>query len=538
MSELVPQRGHLPFPLVAVTGAFALAGAITSTVSIYMHAKNYRKPLLQRFVVRIQFLIPIYALSCWLGLVSHQLAIFIDPIRDLYEAFVIYQFLWLLANFLGGERNLIVTMYGQPPREHIFPFRKIFPKVDISDPHTFLAIKRGVLQYAWLKPILAVAAFLMKAIGIYQEGYISITSGYLWLGLIYNASVSTALYSLALFWMCLAKPLKPFRPVPKFLCIKLILFASYWQGFVLSLLVLIGFIKDVGYYTPNNVARVVQNSLMCVELFFFAIAHWYAFSWKDYVDNSIGSARMPVYYAFRDAFGMGDVVEDFKDTLRGEQYQYRLFDSVGAIEHPESAARFARLREGLRYQRGGEAKYWLPRPSNRRSITISELLRSGISEIAGSSSGGYMTIPQDDSNECQHLSVSPYADDEQGTVAMREEWVLDKETEDLFSVAKAMEYGDYNYPVVTINESLTYTPLIKKLTPDHIIDPTPYSWIRPSSAAGSSRPSQERPLARSTSTPNLLLDLEDAVELDGANLWGNNTGNCAPGSQNSTYIAR
>ncbi|KAK9332172.1 organic solute transporter Ostalpha-domain-containing protein [Lipomyces starkeyi] len=537
MSELAPQKGHLPIPLIAITGTFAFAAAVTSIVSIFMHAKNYRKPLLQRFVVRIQFLIPIYALSCWLGLVSHRLAIFIDPIRDVYEAFVIYQFLWLLTNFLGGERNLIITMYGQAPREHLFPFRKILPKVDISDPHTFLAIKRGVLQYAWLKPILAVVAFLMKATGIYQEGYISFSSGYLWLGLIYNASVSTALYCLALFWICLAKPLKPFRPVPKFLCIKLILFASYWQGFILSLMVLLGIIKDVGYYTPNNVARVVQNSLMCVELLLFAIGHWYAFSWKDYVDNSIGSARMPVYYALRDAFGMGDVVEDFKDTFRGEQYQYRFFDSVGAIEHPESAARLARLREGLRYQRGGEAKYWLPKPSNRRSTSISELLRNGISE-AGGSSVGYIAVPRDDPNENRRLSVSPYAEDEEESVGMREEWVLDKDTEDLFRTAKAMEYGDYHYPVVTINESLTYTPLIKKLTPDHVIDPTPYSWIRPSSAACSSRPSHDRPLARSSSTPNLLLDMEDAVELDGANLWGNNSTNGDPPSQNSISFAR
>lgn len=474
--------------LIATTGVFAFSAAITSSISIYMHVKNYRKPLLQRFVVRIQLLIPIYALACWFGLISHRLAMFFDPIRDVYEAFVIYQFLWLLTNFLGGERNVIVMMSGQPPREHLFPpFRRIFPKIDVSDPHDFLALKRGVLQYAWLKPLFSLLTFFMKAVGIYKEGYISLTSGYFWLGILYNISVSLSLYCLALFWMCLATPLQPFRPVPKFLCIKLILFASYWQGVALSLLVLFGLIKDVGYYTPNNVAHVVQNSLMSVEMLFFAVGHWYAFSWKDYVDNSIGSARMPVYYALRDAFGLLDIVEDFKDTFRGEQYQYRFFDSAGAIEHPDSSARLARLREGLRYQHGGAAKYWLPKPSAHQRSSFFGNLVNGLTEMAGPSNRGRVFLPAGD----DRLQALQQDVDEIGQ--------LDPETEELYKLAKAMEYGDYHYPVVTVNESLRYTPLSKKFAPDRITAyPLQYSWTTPSGS------SNRRTSSTSDTTPNEL----------------------------------
>ncbi|KAK9478500.1 organic solute transporter Ostalpha-domain-containing protein [Lipomyces japonicus] len=481
MSDTAELSGRLPTSLLGITGAFACAASITSCVSIFLHFKNYRKPLLQRFVVRIQTLIPLYALTCWLNLVSHRLSMFLEPFRDVYEAFVLYQFLWLLTNFLGGERSVIVTMYGKPPRSHLFPFKNCLPKIDISDPHIFLAIKRGVLQYAWLKPVLAGLTFLMKAVGIYKEGYISWSSGYLWMGLIYNASVSLALYSLALFWVCLDQPLQPFRPVPKFLCIKLILFAAFWQGFILSLLVLLGFIHDVGYYTPNNVARVVQNSLMCVELLFFAIGHWYAFSWKDYVDDSIGSARMPISFAFRDAYGMADVAEDFKDTFQGQSYQYRAFDSAGAIEHPQSAARLARLREGLRYQRGGEAKYWLPPPSTRRS---SSLVR------------GFFRFPDNVSSSTLPLNASPTTSASVSRIPVEnssssdidEDWALDESIENLYKQAKAMPFGDYNYPVVTVNESLTYTPLIKKFNQDNFdASSNPYSWIRRSGELG--RPS-------------------------------------------------
>src|SRR5271156_3855398 len=209
-----------------------------------MQTKNYRMPLLQRYVVRILLMVPIYSASSWAGIVSLTAAFYLEPLRDIYEAFTIYTFLQLLINFLGGERSLIVMMHGRPPISHPWPISIWCPKVDISDPHTFLAIKRGILQYAYLKPLLSIATIIMKLSGTYQEGSLAATSGYLWVGILYNLSVSLSLYSLAMFWVCMFEDLKPFRPVPKFLCIKLIIFASYWQGFFLSILQAAGAIPN------------------------------------------------------------------------------------------------------------------------------------------------------------------------------------------------------------------------------------------------------------------------------------------------------
>lgn len=160
-------------------------------------------------------MVPIYALSSWVSLMSLTAAQFVEPIRDMYEAFTIYTFFQLLINFLGGERSLIIMMHGRAPKDHVWPMNYIFPKVDISDPHTFLAVKRGILQYAWLKPPLALAAIVMKATDTYQEGYVGLKSGYFWSGIIYNISVTVSLYSLGMFWVCMSRDLTPFRPVPK-----------------------------------------------------------------------------------------------------------------------------------------------------------------------------------------------------------------------------------------------------------------------------------------------------------------------------------
>lgn len=332
-----------------------------------------------------------------------------------------------MINYMGGERSLIIMMHGRAPVSHLWPLNHVLPKVDISDPYTFLAIKRGILQYTWLKPILALATIIMKLCGVYQEGYIGLTSGYFWSGIIYNISVTVSLYALGLFWVCMHHDLKPFRPVPKFLSIKLIIFASYWQGFFLSILVWLGAIPDdVEGYTPDNLAAAIQDALICLEMPAFAVAHWYAFSWKDFANDNVQSARMPLSHAFKDAFGPKDLIEDSKQTFRGEDYSYHIFDSGDKImAHEDSKSRLARLKEGMRYERGGKGKYWIPKPGQAQASATTPLLGPA---YAGSS----------------RAPTSPNGEGSENSGTFDEELGLDPDVERLYSKARELEYGDWN----------------------------------------------------------------------------------------------
>ncbi|EEP81664.1 conserved hypothetical protein [Uncinocarpus reesii 1704] len=326
--------------------------------------------------------------------------------------------------------------HGRPPVQHTWPLNKCLPKVDISDPYSFLAIKRGILQYVWLKPILTLIAIIMKATGTYQEGYLGVSSGYLWTGIVYNISVTVSLYSLALFWVCMHNDLKPFRPVPKFLCVKLVIFASYWQGFFLSILQWLGALSNgPPGYTPDNLAAAIQDSLICFEMPIFAVFHWYAFAWHDYADPTVSAARMQIKYAIRDAFGIKDLIQDSKETFRGENYQYRKFDSGdNVIAHEESHSRVARVMDGMRYERGGKAKYWIPKPGEVNSRTP------------------LLDPPTSSRRTSQNWSRTNSRNDVRQSYTDIEEITLDDDDERLFTNARALEFGDWNYPVITANE--------------------------------------------------------------------------------------
>lgn len=242
---------------------------------------------------------------------------------------------------------------------------------------------KAISEYAQIKPILAFATLILKATGKYNDGNLKANSGYLYVSIVYNISIFMALYCLAVFWMCVNEDLASFRyviaslyvssingsldfrPMPKFLCVKGILFFSFWQSFCISILVAAGLIKQLGPYTDlEHISLALTDTLICFEMPIFAIAHMYAFSHTDYIDKHLMfAARMPVYYALRDAFGLKDVLEDFKSTLRGEGLNYREFEPAEGFVH-RGQGRERRIRAGLRYAEGGQKKYWLPMPVN------------------------------------------------------------------------------------------------------------------------------------------------------------------------------
>lgn len=402
----------LPHWITTLSGWCASFATLVIFCSVFMHLRNYRKPFQQRLMIRIQWIIPIFALSCYSMLTNPTCLLnkfMIEPIREIYEAFVIYTFFSLLINMLGGAKSIVIMTSGRPPVPHPGLFHYIFPDLDISDPRTFLNIKRGILQYVWLKPVLCFGMLFAECLGIYNVNDMSLKSLYLWFTIVYNFSVSLSLYCLAIFWKILWTDLKPFNPVGKFLCVKLIIFASYWQGVLLAILNFTGILP--GNNSPDdsgapNIGVSIQNALLCVELVAFAIGHWLSFSYKPFTISRIPNGRLEFFYAFRDMIGFKDLVIDFRLTFYGDYYKdYKQFNSVDAsIAHPSSNGRMGRINQGLRYHGDGKQKHWLPQSHSLAHQTPSQLGNASRSNIQSTSE--IFAIP---GNSSKHAPQALYA---------------------------------------------------------------------------------------------------------------------------------
>ena len=71
---------------------------------------------------------------------------------------------------------------------------------------------------------------------MYGEGELSFGRAYVYLTLVNNASQIWAIYCLVLFYQAAHSELKPMKPFAKFVCVKAVVFFSWWQSLAIDLL--------------------------------------------------------------------------------------------------------------------------------------------------------------------------------------------------------------------------------------------------------------------------------------------------------------
>ncbi|KAK9841769.1 hypothetical protein WJX81_001783 [Elliptochloris bilobata] len=294
-----------------VAGIFVLLALPVSIYEVAMQLEYFSRPTLQIRVIRILWMVPIYALDSWFALRFKGTALYLDVIRECYEAYVIYNFFMYLVAYLEDEYGDVDAYFStKEDVPHLWGLNYLVRPWRMGE-EFFWECKKGVLSYVILRPVMTAAGFIGQLCGMYGDGQLRFDRVYLYTVLVSNFSQFWALYCLVLFYKATAAELAPIRPVSKFLCVKAVVFLTYWQGVTISILVWMGVIKtkDWTTYDVDDVAAGLQEFLICVEMFFAALAHAQAFPPRDYLDPS-GPPPRGVMRNLRIMFDVTDVVDD------------------------------------------------------------------------------------------------------------------------------------------------------------------------------------------------------------------------------------
>ena len=277
-------------------GMCAIQATILSILQILEHLTCFSEPEAQCKIVRILFMVPLYALISWSSILSPPAATYLDLFRDAYESYAIYAFFSLMLALMGGMdalyRALIVG--ERDPIQHLFPFCYMKP---MNFTPTFVqTIRRCIFQFMVLKPLVTFIVIILTAKHAMGDSVFDPARGSFWTALAYNVSITIALYGLAYFYTGTKEFLVGKGALAKFMCIKAIIFLSYWQGFVISILAAAGILPTFNYWSEKEAPEGLQDFLICVEMLLVAFAHKFCFGSDEYspeVNDDVMDGEIP-----------------------------------------------------------------------------------------------------------------------------------------------------------------------------------------------------------------------------------------------------
>uniref|UniRef100_A0A2K5DAG9 Transmembrane protein 184C n=1 Tax=Aotus nancymaae TaxID=37293 RepID=A0A2K5DAG9_AOTNA len=189
---------------------------------ILQHLVHYTQPELQKPIIRILWMVPIYSLDSWIP----SIAIYVYNCRECYEAYAIYNLMGFLTNYLTNRYpNLVLILEAKDQQKH-FPPLCCCPPLAMGEVLLFRC-KLGVLQYTVVRPFTTIVALICEFLSIYNEGNFSFSNAWTYLVIINNMSQLFATYCLLLFYRVLKEELSPIQPVGKFLCNKIVLYLGF-----------------------------------------------------------------------------------------------------------------------------------------------------------------------------------------------------------------------------------------------------------------------------------------------------------------------
>uniref|UniRef100_A0A8K9XCC2 Transmembrane protein 184ba n=1 Tax=Oncorhynchus mykiss TaxID=8022 RepID=A0A8K9XCC2_ONCMY len=317
----------------AVSGFFVWTALLVTCHQIYMHLRYYSSPNEQRHIVRILFIVPIYAFDSWLSLLfftNEEYYVYFDTVRDCYEAFVIYNFLSLCYEYLGGESVIMAEIRGKPIQSScIYGTCCLWGR---SYSIGFLRFcKQATLQFCVVKPLMAMVTVILQAFGKYRDGDFNVNSGYLYVSIVYNISVSLSLY---------------------FFMVKSVIFLSFWQaskyrltflGMLLAILEKCGAIPKINSpevsVGEGTVAAGYQNFIVCIEMFFASLALRHAFTYRIYMDKRLDSQgrcapMKSISSSLKETMNPGDMVQD---AIHNFSPAYQQYTQQSTLEQGHSA---------------------------------------------------------------------------------------------------------------------------------------------------------------------------------------------------------
>lgn len=358
-----------------IAGTFTLLCFLVSLSGVYSHTRALAVPDVQRKILALLWMPPIYSVCCWLSLLYPGSTAGLGMIRDGYEAYTIWVFVSFLISILGDDgkngrrRGRLSTSRAATPSSPTASSRLSPPRLSLSvsetkkqddpecdqgpDPSYDRVVARleadgdqlprafcppcgkasarsflkqcmiATLQFVAVKPTIAVADYVLAAAAAQRALASSASADDYdedandWItqaraGLFIVANVSVTVAFSGL--------LKVYHAVAHHLVNH-----NPWPKFIsVKGIVFITFWQGTviwlmthysGSFANKDVADAVQNFLICVEMFIASVVHSYTFAADEWQPN-----YRPTNLQISDNLAVGDFIQDLRYVFTGHSH--------------------------------------------------------------------------------------------------------------------------------------------------------------------------------------------------------------------------
>lgn len=424
---------------VQFAGMFTILVILVSGYHLSQHLRHMHSPVVQRKIMAVLWMTPIYSISSWVSLLSINAEPYLAVIREFYESYTVYTFLSFLISVLGrGDRWKVVELLAgradrlpepdrccspckrfqgyRVPNDLSFMVEPMSPLSSSSNNNrggvsadveaaavaaVTASIANGnnhsnsnnnnnrndrndngssnnmkpsssptteeinhiptparlkaeavldqcqmyAMQFVLLRPLTAIGWLISNQLFV-PDSFLDWTKPQMYITIVTNGSIFFAFRGLVRFYHVTHEDLEWVNPWPKFLAIKGVVFMTFWQRMVISLIVNLGYADK--FDTQEKATEFImqaQNFLICLEMLFSAVAHCFIFSPDEWAPGyrEREEARRKNHTAgttgLGDSVAFGDFINDIKVVMASKRRRKRRKKRMREVEMMSSKSR-------------------------------------------------------------------------------------------------------------------------------------------------------------------------------------------------------
>ncbi|KAM4606597.1 organic solute transporter subunit alpha [Polymixia lowei] len=261
--------GIILYSVLTFMAAMSMLVFLEECIYIYKKVPSNKKSV----IIWVNGAAPVIGTMSCLGMWIPRATMFTDMTSACYFAIVVFKFLILMLEEVGGDEAFLRRAGKHKLRISTGPCCcccPCLPHVAITRRSLFL-LKLGSFQFAILKIVFTILSIVLWKNGNFDLADLEITGAAIWINPFVGILTIIALWPVAIMFMHLRITLRSLKIIPKYAMYQLVLVLSQLQSAIINILAMNGTIACVPPYSSQSRGYLMSQQLLILEMFIITL---------------------------------------------------------------------------------------------------------------------------------------------------------------------------------------------------------------------------------------------------------------------------